>query len=278
MYPPPPPLSNDYSTGANASFDECRQGMMWCESNPLWPAQSVAPQVANDIRARNWSYPVGAQLPRGPTINQVGAKVWRCKVDSSCTDTCVQPTLPIYSALNDSPLVTEQSKTIYYEIKILSLGAPKRHMFSRGNDIDAGVAIGFCAPPYPPFRMPGWHRGSLAVHSDDGNRYVNNTDGGVDFVSPLQPGQTAGLGMKFSVPNSPPSYDSPFKALRIAVEVFFTRDGRKEGSWDLHEERDADEFGVRGMEGNNDLFAAFGVFGASEFDIVYDERSWMYQP
>ena len=38
----------------------------------------------------------------------------------------------------------------------------------------SGAALGFVAPPYPPFRLPGWQRGSLAVHSDDGRRYVAN--------------------------------------------------------------------------------------------------------
>ncbi|KAJ4290767.1 hypothetical protein N0V88_006516 [Collariella sp. IMI 366227] len=42
---------------------------------------------------------------------------------------------------------------------------------------DICLSLGFTALPYPSFRMPGWHRGSLAIHGDDGHRYVNDAYG-----------------------------------------------------------------------------------------------------
>ena len=197
----------------------------------------------------------------------------------------MQTALPIYSAPADSPLVTEQTKTIYFEIKINRFGEPpaqtSRNPLSRHKqqqEVDSGLAIGFFAPPYPTFRLPGWQRGSLGVHSDDGRRYVNDTHGGMDFVSPFQAGQTIGLGMTFKLPADPPAYGET--GIKLDVEAFFTRDGKKEGSWNIHEERDTedDAYGVEGLEGELDLFPAVGVFGAAEWEVRFKEHEWLYRP
>ena len=45
------------------------------------------------------------------------------------------------------------------------------------------AAIGLCAKPYPLFRLPGWHRASFGWHSDDGNKFFDNSYGG-DAFSP----------------------------------------------------------------------------------------------
>jgi hypothetical protein len=37
----------------------------------------------------------------------------------------------------------------------------------------AVLAIGFASTPYPPFRLPGWDPNSVAVHSDDGAKFMN---------------------------------------------------------------------------------------------------------
>jgi hypothetical protein len=194
--------------------------------------------------------------------------------------------LPVYSAPSDSPLLTERTKTIYFEIKINRFGEPvqktSKNPFSRHKQqevVDSGLAIGFFAPPYPPMRLPGWQRGSLGVHSDDGRRYVNDTHGGIDFTSPFLAGQTIGLGITSKVPENPPSYDAPASA-KLDVEIFFTRDGKREGSWNLHEERDVEDdvHGVEGLEGMHDLFPAVGVFGAVEWEVRFREREWLYRP
>jgi len=38
--------------------------------------------------------------------------------------------------------------------------------------------------------MPGWQRGSLAVHGDDGRKYINDSWGGKDFTSSFKEGET----------------------------------------------------------------------------------------
>jgi hypothetical protein len=183
----------------------------------------------------------------------------------------------MYSALSDSPLVTERQKTIYFEVKILGLGHTS-HYFKQGrqSQIDAGIALGFFAPPYPTFRLPGWQRGSLGVHSDDGRRYVADTHGGIDFTDPFRLGETVGLGMTFRIPEKPPAYGE--KGHPLDIEVFFTRNGKKVDGWDLHEERDRLDQDVQGLEGECDLFPAVGVFGGCDFEVRLQERDWLYHP
>jgi len=149
-------------------------------------------------------------------------------------------------------------------------------------EADAGVAIGFVAPPYPSWRLPGWQRGSLGVHGDDGRRYVNNTFGGADFTNMFKSGQTVGIGMTWKLPRASQAGidgQAPGYQPRLDCEVFFTRNGQKDGSWDLHEELDERaEGGVNGLEGECDVFAAVGGFGAAEYEINFNPQHWLYRP
>lgn len=176
---------------------------------------------------------------------------------------------PLYFAYADAPVSSQCPKLIYFEVKLKSLGrAP-------GGD-DSSIAIGFSAVPYPPWRMPGWERGSLAVHGDDGRRYVNDTWGGKDFATPFLVGETIGLGMKFEVPAAPPEYGTT--ATPLTVNAFHTRNGREAGSWNLHEQLDAsNDQGIEGIEGANDLYGALGIFGGAEFEVYFQRQDWMWQ-
>ena len=137
---------------------------------------------------------------------------------------------------------------------------------------EAGIAIGFLAPPYPSWRLPGWHRASIGVHGDDGRRFVDDSYGGVDFVSPFRPNDTVGIVMTYS----PPTYAGG----KMRVKCFFTRNGRQEGDWDLHEEvdADADVGNVEGLEGGRDVLSAVGCFGGCEFEVVFAESAWKFRP
>jgi SPRY domain len=174
-------------------------------------------------------------------------------------------TLPLYFAAEDSPLMTERSKTIYFEVRIRAMGG------NRGGE-EAGIAIGFCAKPYPWWRLPGWQRASLGVHGDDGRRFINDPDGGLDFTRPFKPGETVGIGVTFSIP---PDADTHVKA---HAEVFFTRDGKRDEGWQVNEERDRESDSVLGLEGELDLYAAMGMFGAVEFEVQFAPGGWLYQP
>jgi len=197
---------------------------------------------------------------------------WKGKTRAASTDSCLLSNLPLYFAEMDSPLRTGTTKIIYLEVKIVSLGGG-------GGTDESSLALGFCALPYPTWRMPGWERGSLAVHGDDGRRYVNDTWGGKDFTSPIKVGQTVGIGMTFSIPNSPPAYNAAPSRSSVMVGVFFTRDGKKDEGWDLHEELDAtNDLGVDGLEGNFDLYGAVGAFGGAAFEVSFNSRDWLWQP
>lgn len=198
---------------------------------------------------------------------------WKGSTRAGSKDSCLLTSSPIYFAYADSPFRTRNAKTIYFEVKVRSRGC------GRGAD-ESSIALGYCAMPYPTWRLPGWERGSLAVHGDDGRRYVNNTWGGKDFTTPIKTGDTVGLGMTFAVADSLPGYDAQPKSETMAkVEVFFTRNGRRGESWDLHEELDKEQdLGVDGLDGQFDLYGAVGIFGGIDFDVSLNNRDWLWQP
>jgi len=75
----------------------------------------------------------------------------------------------------------EGARGVYYEVEIEKLAR------------DAVVAVGFGCLPYPTdFRLPGWHRHTAAVHSDDGFKFFENPMGGVPYTKPFKKG---GIGL-----------------------------------------------------------------------------------
>ncbi len=198
--------------------------------------------------------------------------------------------LPLYSARHHGPGIlngSTSSRTAYFEVRVLSIG--------RGEiNSEASLALGFCAQPYPPERMPGWERGSLGVHGDDGRRFVNDNGGGKDFTTPFKDGEVVGLGMTFSRPAGlPPAYPGGGAAAdyyhehqapgaetgrqELDVKVFFTRNGKVEGSWDLHEEIDVEDGGVEGLEGDYDVYPSLGVFGGVDCEVVLERGLLLYR-
>ena len=183
----------------------------------------------------------------------------------TCQDCILLSTLPLYFSRVDSPLVTERTRWVYFEICVIGMG-------QRGCE-DAGIAIGYCAKPYPTWRLPGWQRASLGVHGDDGRRFVNDTWGGKDFTVAFKPGETVGIGMIFSMPA-----DGRRGGGKAHAEAFFTRDGRRVGGWMIDEELDQESEGVEGLSGELDLYSAIGIFGAVDFEAYFGPERWLYQP
>jgi len=69
------------------------------------------------------------------------------------------------------------------------------------------------------------------------------------------------------------------KGTQIEVDVFFTKDGKKVGGWDVNEESDAKtDLGVEGLQGHHDLYCAVGVCGGVEFQIVMEPGKWLFTP
>jgi hypothetical protein len=276
-YPPPPGLSHEFSSGANATKWDSDNAAAWCKTYPLTPPIALsAPQLAA-IRSQNHSLLAPSSFRGDISLRDASTRSWHVVSHSGCPDTLIQTALPAYAALADSPLVTERSRTVYFELRILRLGRATDSHHSRflshlvHGDEECGVALGFVAPPYPPFRLPGWQRGSIGVHSDDGRRYVGNTDGGVDFTEPFRIGETVGIGLSFAVGEFVKG------GTKVEVDVLFTRDGRKAGGWNLFRESDAEDENLMGLMGDNDLFPALGVFGPVEVEVNFGESSWMYR-
>ncbi|KAL8963793.1 MAG: hypothetical protein Q9183_004952 [Haloplaca sp. 2 TL-2023] len=271
LLPPPPSLGHETSPAGNASLSDADRAHHWCRMHPLILPHQPAPVQYNGVRDGNISL-VKPREYQG-TLSAKGTGSWEGNTIPGGKDACLLSSLPCYFPVMDSPVVTGTKKIIYFEVKIKSYGR------GRGGDASS-LAVGYCGVPYPTWRMPGWERGSLAVHGDDGRRYVNDTWGGKDFTGPIIEGETVGLGMEFAIADTPPhSGPSSGHMSNIKVEVFFTRNGRKESGWNLHEELDAqNDLGVEGLDGQFDLYAAVGLFGSVGFEVNFASHLWLWQP
>jgi hypothetical protein len=192
---------------------------------------------------------------------------WSIRTRKNCQDSILTTSAPLYAAALHDPLRNNgRPCTIYFEIRVTRMASDS------GHEGDAGIAIGFTAPPYPPFRLPGWERASLGIHGDDGRRYIDDDGGGQDFTTYFKNGETVGIGMHIAPAQFPGRH-------RRDVEVFFTRQGKKEGGWNMYEERDGDDCGSTvGLEGEHDLMAAVGMFGQVEFEVRFRRDEWLYRP
>lgn len=247
--PPPPVISHDTSPTSNAPGDLSDAGYNFCHQNPLIPPQHLTTASLREIS-------MGALTLLPPPYNNhhrnhsnsltlTSAPKSSLPIVSTaagCLDTTLLSSQPLYAAGYHHPANTHLPKRIYFEIRILRL--PPRTQ-------EATVAIGFAAKPYPSFRLPGWNRGSLGVHGDDGRRYCNDSYGGKDFVQGgWRAGERVGIGMCFG-------------ADATGGEVWFTRNGERVGGWWLDEEVDAErDWDPRvGLDGRWDVYAALGVWG-----------------
>ncbi|KAF2273425.1 uncharacterized protein EI97DRAFT_436080 [Westerdykella ornata] len=287
LLPPPPSIGYDTSPTANATEADSARALAWTQANPLWPPN---PNLTPDQRAAIQAGKLALLRPptfTGDLVPQARAGVWKCRSNGNCPDSALLTSLPAYAVNWDSPLRTGRPKTIYFEVKVTGIG----HGHGRSGrwaslaEAEAGVAIGFVAPPYPTFRLPGWERASLAVHGDDGRKYVNDRYGGVDFTTAFRPGDVVGIGMRFALPERPPAYEEQQQQRQqgggkvLDIEVFFTRNGIREKAWDGNEELDQRCVGGNvGIRGECDLYPAVGVFGGVEFEVVFSPEGWVFNP
>ena len=155
--PPPPIQGHEQPAKNNADANEADRAHDWCKINPLvFPHQPTLAQttaVSNgEIRL------IKPQEYKGDLLMpSVGS--WKGSTKARMKDACLVTSLPLYFASADSPVHTGHSKTMYFEVEIQSVDYIGR------ND-ESTIALGFCAMPYPTWRLPGWERASLGVHSD----------------------------------------------------------------------------------------------------------------
>ncbi|KAL2137885.1 hypothetical protein VTI28DRAFT_7918 [Corynascus sepedonium] len=263
LFPPPPSFFSgfDRSPANNATEAEAEAGEQWCAQHPLTaPITLDGPAIAV-LNAHNPRL-MQPDVYRG-TLACTAPGVWAGQTYPQSTDSTIIAYPPLYCVRLHSPLAPTnpaRRKTIYYEVQLTTAHNPRR---------DICLALGFTALPYPSFRMPGWHRGSLAVHGDDGHKFINDRWGGKSFTTPFAPGERLGIGMTF--------WDAG--AGRVEAEIFFTRQGREIGRWNLHEETDAEQdLPVTGLEGYHDLSCAIGTCGETGFEVIFDPARWLHRP
>ncbi|PWI72668.1 hypothetical protein PCL_09683 [Purpureocillium lilacinum] len=258
LFPDPPPFFSGYdrSHTTNASEEEAIAGEQWCEQYPL--ARPLVLDEAGQAALQDYNFRLIEPVGFNGSLNWLGKGHWAASTAKGSPDRCIISYPPLYVVNQHDPTRTQQAKTIYYEVKLL------------GSSRETSVAMGFAALPYPSFRMPGWHRGSLAVHGDDGHKFINDRWGGKDFTGEFRRGDTYGLGVTLRPP--------PGGGAHPKVDIFFTRNGARVGGWDLHEETDAEQdLPVTGLEGFHDLSCAVGTFDAVSFEVVLDPAKWMYR-
>jgi hypothetical protein len=256
LFPPPPAIFSGHymSPTSNADKEEANAGEEWCERYPLTQPMVLDQAGRTALQYHN----IRLMEPSGfnGKLNWVSPGRWEGQTTNKSRDQCIIGYPPLYLVNDHDPTRTGQPKAIYYEVKL------------RSDSPNVFLGLGFTALPYPSFRMPGWHRGSLAVHGDDGHKYINDRWGGRDFTESFRRGDTYGIGMRFQPTGGP----------RPQVDIFFTRNGKQVGSWNLHEETDAQEdLPVTGLEGFHDLSCAIGTYEGVSFDVIFNPAQWMYR-
>lgn len=257
LFPPPPAIFSGYdrSPTSNATEEEANAGEDWCERYPMTrPINLDQPgKSALDTSNIRLIEPVGFS----GQLNWISPGNWQVSTKKNSPDRCIIGYPPLYSVTEHDPIRLNQPRTIYYEVKIAH------------DSPEVFLGLGFTALPYPSFRMPGWHRGSLAIHGDDGHKYVNDRWGGRDFTEPFRCGETYGVGMTFRPVGGP----------QPQVDIFFTRNGTFTGGWALHEETDAEQdLPVSGLEGFHDLSCAIGTYDGVKFEVIFEQSKWLYNP
>lgn len=258
LFPPPPAIFSGYdrSPTSNATEEEAEAGEEWCERYPMSQPLVLDQLARNALETGN----IRLMQPTGfnGNLSWLSPGRWDAYTAKNSPDRCIIGYPPLYAVNQHDPLRTGRAKTIYYEVML------------RSDSPTVFLGLGFTALPYPSFRMPGWHRGSLAVHGDDGHKYINDRWGGQDFTAEFQRGGTYGIGMTF---RAIPGQGQP------QVDIFFTHNGILRSGWALHEETDAEQdLPVTGLEGFHDLSCAIGTYDGVRFEVNFDPSKWMYNP
>ncbi|RCI13019.1 hypothetical protein L249_0205, partial [Ophiocordyceps polyrhachis-furcata BCC 54312] len=256
LFPAPPTYfgAHERSPASNADEADAEAGDAWCRYYPLAEPLSMAVVPTEHVQLL-MPFEFHGSIRE---FRDGGGGRWRVTTDVRSPDRCIIGYPPLYLAGKKQDAAKKTTKstttTIYYEARLLPTSR------------NISLALGFTALPYPSFRMPGWHRGSLAIHGDDGRRYVNDSYGGKDFTTAFRRGATYGVGLVINHLD------------RGSSSVFFTCDGGVVGRWLLFEETDAeDDSAVVGLEGMHDVCCAVGTFDALDFELVFDSERWLYR-
>ncbi|KAL1925641.1 uncharacterized protein VTP21DRAFT_524 [Calcarisporiella thermophila] len=199
---------------------------------------------ANYERARAWqdayppeSIPTDITPSQQICIQEKGVTAWEFTPDISTNvyvvsrteisfydgECCVQTNLP----------VPKMQEVYYWEAKMMEL------------PLESTVAVGFATKPYPPWRLPGWNRHSIAYFSDTGEKHINSPFRGRVCGPPFYQGDVVGVGYR---PRT--------------GTIFFTRNGKKL------------EDGITGVRYN--LFPTIGSDGPCVVHVNFGQAGFVY--
>lgn len=260
-----PTLEPTTSASTDTSETAANAARQWAEEHPLVAPAQLSTGLVNEVIQGMLHLRAPPGLRCNLMTRRPGSQTLR--TTAGTPDAVLATTLPMYSARRANPGWTKRPYTVYYEVLIRRLDGRT----SRGGAVDAAVALGFGAAPYPVFRLPGWERASIGVHSDDGRLYVIDSRGGKEFVTPFGAGDVVGLGM--TMRPSRASVDRDWGG--NAVECFFTRGGEKIASWNLWENPGGDP---AGLGGDRDLHGMIGLCGGVDIEFRARRDEWLYQP
>jgi hypothetical protein len=133
-------LSYIASPALNASEDEFEAGLAFVNRYPLAPPRTLSAEEQGTIEAGRFSLISPPEFYSNGSLSQNRADGTTLIRASHARDSTIISNLPLYSAAR------RNAATVYYEIQVVKMGR------------DGSLALGFCAIPYPPFRLPGWHR------------------------------------------------------------------------------------------------------------------------
>ncbi|KAI1496365.1 hypothetical protein F5X99DRAFT_422182 [Biscogniauxia marginata] len=174
LLPPPPNFFSgfDRSPANNATEEEAEAGEAWCREYPLYAPLTLDAGALAALASGNINMFAPPSFRGALARTEPG--VWRGSTPPGTPDTYLATYPPLYSVTAHSPLATGRPKTAYFEVRILE-DERRRFGGSKAEEEEVTLALGFAAPPYPAFRLPGWHRASVGVHGDDGHNGAGGT-------------------------------------------------------------------------------------------------------
>jgi hypothetical protein len=217
---PLPPLGSESSSWNNASERDAYYAQQWLKKHTslqlgmTWPTQAEIDEIRNlntvDGNRMAWQFsPVEqGKLWKSAECTEIGTRLDAVNVIGNQihfvgpSDKSTQTQLPFYlnETVNDANKIPNPP-FYYYEVTVLSNAASSNVL-----------ALGVATSPYPPFRLPGWHQHSVAIHTDDGRIYIDDAHGGRPFLNPatLQ-GHQVVIGVGVDI---------------VSGGIFFTRNGQ----------------------------------------------------
>src|ERR1700761_7566343 len=79
LLPPPPGLSHDFSSGANATKQESDRAARWCAANPLWAARQLSWEQLNAVHLQNHTLIKPPSYAGDLSPDNPAPAIWRCR-------------------------------------------------------------------------------------------------------------------------------------------------------------------------------------------------------